>query len=437
MSKGKLKLHQGQIDCVKRFIQSFQFHGGNLALTDYLEFDRLDESLLKDEILQENFDKYQLGLFIQNLAWKLLSSEDKSEQEKLFASDEWLTTCLKNVINTIESFPLEYTGAISLPAFTTEFPLDLEITPQISIYTAKKSSSEDNLVSALMKTRGFTYWQTSLLSETTYINIKAKGYCDGNVNSTASNEFLSTLKQLLALALISDLIAADKFKLSFETNQKLMSADRAITPHWIMKTIKQAAADAKHIEVPPDLAAFINTICLNSKDLVVLATDPKAKTLLGSVYEKEPENSKEINEALKEKFKKITSFFNLVKSFDKDRICSALEWFLEAKITSNQSVSLIYFCIGLEAILGDDSKNKELQLKEKLADRVAYMIGNTNQQRAKVRDDFRAIYSARSDLVHAKEPKISKEKIDLLGKSEVMLSFLISREISGLLKSIK
>lgn len=437
MSKEKLKLHQGQINSVKSFIKSFQFSNGNLALTNYSELKALDESLLTNKILQDSFDTYDLGMFIQNLTWKLLSSadEDVDKRKKLFESEDWLTNCTKKIIDIIESIPLEYAGSISLPALTTQFVVNFDITSQISITTSPELSNNNLLLSALMGAKGHSYYQTKVLSKTPYINIKTKGYCNGSINSTASYEFLSSLKQLLALTLILRLITADKLNIGFFTDQALRNSDKSITPHWLMETSFSTLQDSRHLEVPPELGAFINTVNLNTNNLFVFATDPNANTILGSEVMKTPENDNEFNDALVERFQKVTSFFKLTESIDKKRIASALEWFLEAKITANQSVSLIYFCIGLEAILGDDSKNKELQIKEKLADRVAYMLGNTSTQRIKLKDDFKAIYSARSDLVHAKEPRISKQNIELLGKAETLLSLLITRELKGLMKS--
>jgi hypothetical protein len=439
MSKEKLKLHQGQIDSVKSFIKSFQFSNESLAFTNYSEFEALDESLLTNKVLQDNFDTYDIGMFIQNLTWELLSSAEKDvdKRKKLFKSEDWLTNCTKKIIDIIESTPLEYTGSISLPALTTQFIVNFDITSKISITTSPELSNNNLLVSALMGAKGHSYYQTRLLSKTPYINIKTKGYCNGNINSSASYEFLSSLKQLLALTLILRLITADKLNIGFLTGQTLRNSDKSTTPHWLMETSFLTLQDSKHLEVPPELGAFINSINLNTDNLSVFSTDPNANTILGSVVKKTPENDNEFNDALVERFQKITAFFKLTESIDKKRISSALEWFLEAKITANQSVSLIYFCIGLEAILGDDSKNKELQIKEKLADRVAYMLGNTSSQRIELKNDFKAIYSARSDLIHAKEPKISKQNIELLGKAEILLSFLITRELNGLMKSEK
>lgn len=434
------KLHRGEIHQIKDLIKSFDFQNGNLVSTNYEEFDKLDKILLRNQILENHFGKYQLGLFIQNLAFKFLTKShiDIQQRALLFSSDEWLDSCVENVISILESVPLEYKGVISLPACTTLFPFNLEVTSQISFETTPNSASSSSLgllSATMMKAQGYNYWQTDLLPNTHYLSIKVKGFSDGNVTSTASNEFLSCLKQFVALALILELVTADKYSLGFEINQRLLQADRTVTPHWVMSTKLLNEIDTKHIEVPPELANFINTLNLNSNDLIVYAKDPSAKTLLGSVITKSPETEEEFNEALIEHFKKVTSFFDLAETHDKKRICSALEWFLEAKVTTNQSASLIYFCIGLEAVLGDESNSKELQLKEKLADRVAYMIGRTSSQREAMKADFRAIYSARSDLVHAKESRISKKKVELLGKAEVMLSFLISREINGLLQA--
>lgn len=422
-------------------MKSFEFENENLTLNDYSSFQNLEESLLKNKVLQEHFDKHELGFFIQRITDDLLSekADNLDEKKKLYQSDDWLNLCLERVVTLIESTPLEYTGSISFPACKTKFPVNISINSRLSLDTPHNPSyPNSSLATALLKISVHSNWQTDLLNETTYLNLKVHGYCDGSINCTASNEFLSLLKQFLALAMILNLLVADKWKLSLQTTQEIDKSDKKLTPHWVMRTKNPAQQKPWHMEVPPELAAFINVINFNSDDLLILSDCKDTKspmTVLGSLVKREPENALEFNEALLNKFKTISTFFNTETSFDKERISSALEWYLEAKSSNNQSVSLIYFCIGLEAILSDGNKSREVGLKEKLGDRVAYMIGSTQEERKKWKDKFEKIYEARSNLVHAKQPRLSKHDKELLHSAEVILEHLIARELKGLLQS--
>ena len=436
--KKELPLHQKQIDCIKNFIKSFHLKDGYLIPKDYSEFKKLDECLLTSIKLSEHFEKYQLGSFIRNLAWSLLKTHKNiDERKKRFELDSWLDSCVKTITQTLNSIPIEYLGSISLPALTTLFPVNVKINSQIALSTVAETTKYGGLLTALMRSEGYSYSQTELIPNTTYINITINGYSDGDINATASVEFLSSLKQFLALALILNLLTADKYQLELLTNIKIENSDRATTPHWVIKPVKLDLLDSMHMEVPPELGAFINILSLNSRNLTFLKDNPKSKTLLGSVIEASPENESEFGEALVRKFEQLSKFFSLPDSFDKKRICAALEWYLDAKSTKNQSTSLIYFCIGLEAILSDDSKSRELQLKDKLSDRVAYIIGKTQSQRVDWKRGFVEIYEARSELVHAKKSRLSKHNTDLLFKADVMLEILISRELNGLIDSYK
>ncbi|AKR43692.1 HEPN domain-containing protein [Methylophilus sp. TWE2] len=444
MTTEKIKLHQGQINCLRDFIKSFEFKNESLTSNDYLSFQNLEESLLKNKVLQEHFDKHELGFFIQRIADDFVSekTDNLDEKKKLYQSDDWLNLCLERVVNLIQSTPLEYTGSISFPACRTRFPVNISLNSRLSIDTPHNISyPNSSLVTALLKISEHSIWQTDLLNEKTYLNLKVHGYCDGSINCTASIEFLSLLKQFLALAMIQNLLVADKWKLSLQNWQEIEKSDKKVTPHWVMKTTNSDQQKPWHMEVPPELAAFINVINFNSNDLSILSDCKNTKsasiTVLGSLVQREPENALEFNEALLNKFKIISTFFSTETSFDKERISAALEWYLEAKSSNNQSVSLIYFCIGLEAILSDGTKSRELGLKEKLGDRVAYMIGNTQEERKKWKDKFEKIYEARSNLVHAKQPRLSKHDQELLRSAEVILEYLIERELNGLLKSLQ
>ena len=425
-------------------MKSFEFENESLTSNDYSSFQNLEESLLKNKVLQEHFDKHELGFFIERLTDEFLSekTDNLDEKKKLYQSDDWLNLCLERVVTLIELTPLEYTGSVSFPACKTKFPVNISINSRLSINTPRNTSNPNSsLATALLKVSVNSDWQTDFLNETTYLNLKVHGYCDGSINCTASNEFLSLLKQFLALAMILNILVADKWKLSLQTRQEIEKSNKKLTPHWVMKTTNPDQQESWHMELPPELAAFISIINFNFSDLSILSdckdTTPASMTVLGSLVQREPESALEFNEALLNKFKTISTFFNTETSFDKERISAALEWYLEAKSSNNQSVSLIYLCIGLEAILSDGSKSRELGLKEKLGDRVAYMIGSTQEERKKWKDKFEKIYEARSNLVHAKQPRLSKHDQELLHSAEVILEYLIERELNGLLKSLQ
>lgn len=430
MSKEKpKKLHKGQIDCIRNLIKSFTLNESYLRLDNFNEAEKTEESLFKLEHLTEHFSKYELGFFIKNLADYFLSASDKSTQnkDKLLSSDIWINSTTDAIAKIIESIPYEYKGKISLPAAKTPFPANLKISPSISIISTPNSPKDRTLINSLLGSS-----EKASIEYIARIEIKVLGYCDGR-DSTAAESFLSQLKQLLGLSLILNLIEVSQWGLGLLGSQIIEKQSM----NWEMQNLNHPEQSISHIKMPAELEAFIKFTRLNLNNLNIYADNPQAKTLLGRISKKEPENEAEFNSALNEKFGTVISFFNTKNSFDRERIASALEWFFEAKASNNQSVSLIFFCIGLETILSDGSESRILPLTEKLADRAAYILGKTQASRTNWNKRFMGLYKIRSNIVHARQARLSKQNLMHLGDAEDMLQILIEVELFGWLKSIK
>jgi hypothetical protein len=112
-----------------------------------------------------------------------------------------------------------------------------------------------------------------------------------------------------------------------------------------------------------------------------------------------------------------------------------LEWYFDADTADNHTVAFLQRCIGLEAILGDDENSRTVPLTDRLADRYAYLMGQTASERVELRQHFREIYGRRSDVVHS---RTARAVLDIRTEIEAqtMLSRVIHKEVSGLFRSL-
>lgn len=109
---------------------------------------------------------------------------------------------------------------------------------------------------------------------------------------------------------------------------------------------------------------------------------------------------------------------------------TACEWGFESLMTENDTVRFVHLCIALEALLGGDINDERVSAT--LADRCAYLIGKTAQQRRFFRKRFRDMYKARSKLVHGNIVALKGRDRTHLGFAEVILKMVLDKELSML-----
>jgi hypothetical protein len=112
-------------------------------------------------------------------------------------------------------------------------------------------------------------------------------------------------------------------------------------------------------------------------------------------------------------------------------IGAGIEWLLDSLISSNQTISLLQSCIGMESILGErGSGMQELGTTARLAERFSYLMGHSVPERIQLREDFRKIFSKRGELVHARKTRLSLRDYWVVPKAQEMLQELIRKELS-------
>ncbi|MDH6591495.1 hypothetical protein M2165_001384 [Variovorax sp. TBS-050B] len=128
----------------------------------------------------------------------------------------------------------------------------------------------------------------------------------------------------------------------------------------------------------------------------------------------------------------IVRFLSLLHSDDHAlRIAAGMEWLIDSLVTTNQTLSLVQSCIGIEAILGDsNSGSYELGITARLSERFAYLMGTSAENRSELRERLRAIFAKRGDLVHARRHRLPPSDLQVVHAAQKMLQELIRKELS-------
>ena len=131
----------------------------------------------------------------------------------------------------------------------------------------------------------------------------------------------------------------------------------------------------------------------------------------------------------------LTPILEFIETLSSDEhavgIGPGIEWLLDSLISSNQTISLLQCCIGMESILGEKSSGmQELGTTARLAERYSYLMGNSVADRIRLREDFRKIFLKRGELVHARKTRLSLRDYWVVPKAQEMLQRLIRKELS-------
>lgn len=109
----------------------------------------------------------------------------------------------------------------------------------------------------------------------------------------------------------------------------------------------------------------------------------------------------------------------MIAAFEADQSREPLrragQWYFDSLCGSNELLSFVQAMVSIEILLGDKETSKAVGLSQLLANRCAYLLGKSSQERAEIIEKFAAVYDTRSQIVHSGKNRLSAaEKRDLL-----------------------
>lgn len=113
-----------------------------------------------------------------------------------------------------------------------------------------------------------------------------------------------------------------------------------------------------------------------------------------------------------------------------DLIFLAAQWFFDGHSQgSDQLLKFIQTMVVLEILLGDKASSDQTGLNVLLRNRCAYLIGNSQEDRAELLEWFRKIYEVRSQIVHSGKHWLSASEFGLFVRLRWICRRIIRKEI--------
>jgi len=435
-----MQLHRGQKTALNNLLGTIQIQAGRrIDLDDWGLFIAFRDQILQAPPWKNLIGEADFGQILWSKIHEPLFSAAGVSNEFVGALsdpalDELRQAIDRNVTAALEALPRFYDVYIPFGGFPELGAARIEISTGVALVDAESDEELAERLSNLypkslvtLMSLGSDLQKAHIHSgvRTRYLHIQDSGFGNSSPDSPVVRAALAKVKHFVAVGLQSGAIV-EQGRWAAKWDDK---ADAERT-----KAVVLAAdtAQGHRIDMPVDLMAYFHGLRLDESQLKI--HEPGLSLLGGG--ERAPSTPEEMAAAIKQSFARATEFLGLHRDErDAGRIRAAMEWQIDAAATNNESIAFLQRCIALEALLG--SEESQRSVSERLSDRYAYLLGQTESQRDTLRKRFREMYGHRSEIVHGRAGRLSEDHSRASSSATVMLKSVLEKETGNLLRSLR
>lgn len=345
---------------------------------------------------------------------------EESGNLKEFVENQGIGKIADLIIAYLESVPRKYRIYFELPSAKGIGVKEMKLTDDISfIEKIEESDFEEVKIPNLSTLLGGSHGDT-LKREKIYICVQTDGYADGTLESSVIKKAYSKFRQVILLGKLSGVFTEKKGGIF--TDVLLFGV-----PHVFVVHAHDINGETYQVTLSKAVLDYLSRIELNENAL----KPTQMEKLVETFEDKENPTPNDKAELLKKRFQYPAK---LLKTSDDDEdaesIKSAIEWAFDSYTNDNDTLAFIQACIGIEAVIGDD--NTKENITATLADRCAYLLGESMSARKNIRKNFKDLYDIRSKVVHGRKASLDDEQRHFLNYAQIMLKRVIWKEISSI-----
>lgn len=427
-----MEFHRGQLDALKALVAAVRITKGSLATLTAMELvDKFEEQILKAAPWKTLIGKAEFGMIVWRTIFRVANSVPESYEGMLSDFNNGLVR--DELIGTLraqfESLPGQYDVYIPLGAVQELLCSEVPITKNVAIADALHDDELRDLIShgvesPLLRALAGRPQIPASIDAIRYLRISSSGYGDDSPQSPAVRHAWSIAKQLVFVGMASGALV---------TNASEFLFSRGISPiNNIPTLVVSRGGEGELFRTNPgfELSQLLHSI--KFKEFRVFDFT-KGLSLMSS-EERDATNGEEMQRAVARSMATAASFLQL-ESPDAAPIRAAMEWFVDADASQNESVGFLQRCIGLEALLGSSESKRDVT--ERLADRYSYIVANTASSRDVHRAKFISMYKHRSEIVHGRSTRLSDEHRRASWEARGMLLQAAWSEMHNVLKEAR
>jgi hypothetical protein len=112
-----------------------------------------------------------------------------------------------------------------------------------------------------------------------------------------------------------------------------------------------------------------------------------------------------------------------------ERLLSAAQWYFDSQCGSNPLLQFVQATTAIEIIYGDKARSDVIGLGELLANRCAFSLGRTLDERTQLLKTFKTLYDTRSRIVHAGKATLTELESEQLWRLRQICSRVLNKEM--------
>lgn len=433
-----MKLHRGQRNAISEYVKGIPIEGNWFSINADA-FKELKKQILEAPPWREFLKRDDLFTILLHVELKFQTQiKERADgfSGRIHESpiSDLIPEIEKELIIFLESLPRPYCICFQLPRFPTFGVSPTNLAQDISLLDTSAPDfregllrPKNSLAELLARTEPGNFERNSA-----YLEFFVPGYANYSISSYSLARAYSRLKEFVFLGVQTNIIREKGLRdISVENQGSAFSDSSSL--HAVVYN-RDDISECYRIVLPDDASRYLRWLRIDESKLT---TYVPGRTILGGST-RAAETPEEKTTALQDEFRKAAKFLDIDSSHsDAERIRTAMEWYFDADIVENETVSFIQRCIGLEAILGANGDDRIRSITDRLSDRYSYLLGVTASEREKLKEEFKRIYGKRSDLVHARRSVLSVADERLSVESKFMLNKIVIKEVNGLLTALK
>jgi hypothetical protein len=127
--------------------------------------------------------------------------------------------------------------------------------------------------------------------------------------------------------------------------------------------------------------------------------------------------------------KLLAPAIKMFESKESSRLLTSAIWLLRAHLSTRGLDKILEASIAIEVLLGDREASDRIGLSKLMANRCAYSLGRSFEERKTLYDFFIRFYRVRSDIVHSGTFKLSEDENMVVRDGLSLASRLLVHEV--------
>ncbi len=126
----------------------------------------------------------------------------------------------------------------------------------------------------------------------------------------------------------------------------------------------------------------------------------------------------------------------LTTAHEQNAVRRAAQWYFDSECGRNELLQFVQATVAIEILLGNKPTSDVVGIAELLANRCAYLLAGSHDERSRILRDMKALYDTRSAIVHRGKHRLTRDESVQLMRLQFYCRMAIGKEMHLLVKNV-